>query len=522
MNERTNVVGSAPEGHLGPRRSLVLAGGGMRVAYQAGVVRAFFEAGLCFDHADGTSGGTINLAMLMSGLDAREMCDRWRTLHAPDFVSLLPLEDYLRGPAVPALGGADGIIERVFPHLGIDVAKINAARGMAGTFNLCNFTTKTNEVIAHDRVTLDHLVAGISLPIFMPGVRIGTDTYTDAVWIKDANVLEAVRRGAEEIWLVWCIGNTPEYVDGPFPQYVHMIEMSANGKLFAELEWVEEINRQIERGERRFGQRTPIRVHVVKPEYPLPLDPDYYFGRIDGASLVALGYADGRAYCASVADGRCAAGSPLSPEATRMKPGRPGVSFRETLEGPFEAAGAGPAARLRLTACVLVQDLERFLDSPEHGGKIAATLDVPGLGENLLCLEGRFLIVSEGDRRSIRYEIPFVHQGSDYLLEGQKEPGDLRGEALARVLTSLPFRLHRGGASGELVGSGALGLGAGGLVATLASLHAIYCHSSLVAGETVAKFGIFLFKDLFEAPSVRRPWWKFWERGPKQGARRGR
>ena len=37
----------------GPKRSLILAGGGMRVAYQAGVIRALLEAGLTFAHADG-------------------------------------------------------------------------------------------------------------------------------------------------------------------------------------------------------------------------------------------------------------------------------------------------------------------------------------------------------------------------------------------------------------------------------------------------------------------------------------
>ena len=66
-----------------PKRSLILAGGGMRVAYQAGVIRALFEAGLTFAHADGTSGGTINLAMLFSGLSAVEMCDRWRIPGCP-------------------------------------------------------------------------------------------------------------------------------------------------------------------------------------------------------------------------------------------------------------------------------------------------------------------------------------------------------------------------------------------------------------------------------------------------------
>ena len=39
-------------------RSLVLAGGGLKVGYQAGVLQVWLdEAGLKFDHADGASGG---------------------------------------------------------------------------------------------------------------------------------------------------------------------------------------------------------------------------------------------------------------------------------------------------------------------------------------------------------------------------------------------------------------------------------------------------------------------------------
>jgi predicted acylesterase/phospholipase RssA len=68
----------------------------MRVAYEAGALRALVESGLRFAHADGTSGGSINLAMLFSGLSPVEMCDRWRTLNVHDFVHLMPLETYLK------------------------------------------------------------------------------------------------------------------------------------------------------------------------------------------------------------------------------------------------------------------------------------------------------------------------------------------------------------------------------------------------------------------------------------------
>ena len=107
------------------RRSLVLAGGGMRVAWQTGVVRALTEHGLRFDHVDGTSGGIMTTGMLLSGLDPAEMGQRWSDLDVSDFSSPLPVRDYLRGPwSLPGLGDADGVVSKVFPHLGIDCATI--------------------------------------------------------------------------------------------------------------------------------------------------------------------------------------------------------------------------------------------------------------------------------------------------------------------------------------------------------------------------------------------------------------
>jgi hypothetical protein len=115
----------------GDRRSLVLAGGGMRVAYQAGVIAALEQAGLRFQHVDGSSGGTMNLSMLLSGLDGAEICQRWRTLRQRQFGAPLPWRDYgsLRWPA---LGSADGLREQVFPHLGIDPALIRRPPGSSG------------------------------------------------------------------------------------------------------------------------------------------------------------------------------------------------------------------------------------------------------------------------------------------------------------------------------------------------------------------------------------------------------
>jgi predicted acylesterase/phospholipase RssA len=329
----------------GTKRSLILAGGGMRVAYQAGVLRALAEEGITFHHADGTSGGTINLAMMLSGLSAIEMMQRWESLPVRDFVSFMPLEKYLSHQGWAALGDARSLVDRVFPYLGIDMAKIRAAQGTEGTFNVCNFTRKISEVIPHQRMTMDYLVAAISLPIFLPAVEIDGALYMDSVWLRDANLMEAVRRGAEELWVVWCIGNTGLYHNGAFRQYVHMIEIAANGKLFEEFDQINEMNRRIGAGETVYGRRKPIRVHLIKPANALPLDPDYYTGRIDARTLAGRGYADAKQYLA-----RRGEGIALTPEATKWQMKRSVLLFANKWQAdsrsgrPIPKKAPGPGA----------------------------------------------------------------------------------------------------------------------------------------------------------------------------------
>ena len=134
------------------KRSLVLAGGGMRVAWQTGVVQALTEHGLEFQHVDGTSGGIMTTGMLLSGQQPAEMGRRWSDLDVRDFSSPLPVRDYLRGPwALPGLGDSDGVVHKVFPHLGIDCEAIRSSP-VAGTFNVVDFVTKTCVAVPHTDV----------------------------------------------------------------------------------------------------------------------------------------------------------------------------------------------------------------------------------------------------------------------------------------------------------------------------------------------------------------------------------
>lgn len=508
MNPINRLFFAAEADAPGPRRALILAGGGMRVSYQAGVLRALAEAGLHFVHGDGTSGGTMNLAMLFSGLSPVEMCDRWRTLEVKNFISLMPIKDYLKAFDMMAMGDADGIVDSVFPHLGIDVAKINSAEGMLGTFNVCNYTDKTNEVIPHDKVDLDFLIAGISLPVFMPPVQKGDVLYTDSVWIKDANLMEAVRRGADELWVVWCIGNMNTYNTGFFNQYVHMIELSANGALHEEFVQINEINARIEKGEAVYGHTTPIKLHLIKPEYPLPLDPDLYLGHIDNASLIDMGYADAKTYL----NRRTQAGTPFQPASTKMRTPKTGITFRETMGGTFSmdeidpksGAKKGKAAgtTLSMHVTIHIEDLYDFLGNPYHAGRITGRVDYPPFGSNIPAKRGVFNLFHPSDDPALLlmiYELAFEAEGQAYYLAGRKEVRDDPGFDLWQDTTTLLTRLHRGeDDSAPVVGAGVLSLSVSALKKMLSTIHVTHATSTKEKTKALYDFGQFFMGSLWD------------------------
>jgi hypothetical protein len=379
---------------------------------------------------------------------------------------------------------------------------------MVGTFNVCNFSRKTNEIVDNDKIDVDMLVAGISLPIFMPPVARNGAFYVDSVWIKDANCMEAVRRGAEEIWIVWCIGNTSEYRSGAFRQYVHMIELSANGALFDELEHIRSINERIANGETVDGRTAPIRVHLIKPEYPLPLDDELYLGRIDTGSLIDMGYRDAVQYLRRP----ISASVPLGPEATRMRDPSLGVAFRETMSGPFALdeidprAGARRGRDKRLTlslhASIEVTDVGRFLSDPNHAGSITGHLDFAPLGENLPSKIGVFNLFSGApgsDTKYMVYELGFEASGKDYYLAGRKEVREGRALHFWRDTTTLFTQLHAGrDATGPVIGAGILSLSVAGLLQMIPTMAARNARSLGEWGEALGKFGAFFSSRLYD------------------------
>src|SRR5262245_59109623 len=293
-----------------PKRSLILAGGGLKVAFQAGVLQVWLdEAGLTFDHADGASGGTFNLAMYCQGMNGKQIADNWR-----NYEPLVGVDANFDGPGQFAhqlsYFTMDNMRKRVFPKWGLDWNKIRAGTRV-GTFNLFNFSKKRLEVTPNSQMDEDKLVAAVSLPMWFPPVVINGDKYIDAVYITDANVEEAIRRGADEIWAIWTVSTRDEWRPGFVSQYFHIIETVADTNFFGIWNRIDKSNQDIAAGQPgEFGRTITLR--LLQAEVPV----HYLFNleRDRMTEAVNQGVAAARDWCHAL-------GIPLqSPPATPTTP----------------------------------------------------------------------------------------------------------------------------------------------------------------------------------------------------------
>lgn len=276
-----------------PKRSLMLAGGGLKIAFQAGVLQVWLdEAGLEFDHADGVSAACFNLAMWTQGMSGRQIADNWRNLDPIVGVDINWTELAKLGHA-KSLFELDAYRHKIFPAWGLDWKKIRASHREA-TFNVYNFSRHELRPVTAPEMTEDYLVATASLPIWFPPVQIGGETYIDAVFNTASNLEEAIRRGADELWIIWTTSQRGEWHDGFVGNFFGIFEATTNGGYKQVLTRIERNNDAIAHGAHgEFGR--PITVRDLKAEVPL-----HYllsFSKARAAEAVNLGVEAARAWC---------------------------------------------------------------------------------------------------------------------------------------------------------------------------------------------------------------------------------
>lgn len=485
----------------GPRRALILAGGGLKVAAQAGVLQVWLdEAGIEFDHADGCSGGTLNLAMYCAGLSGTQIAQNWRG-YRPLRTLGLNAPGFLAGPFGPSLFTLDKLRDHQLPAWGVDWDALTRTPRSA-TFNLYDFTSHRLVTLSPAQLTPDRLMACVALPGWFPPVRDEGSDLIDSVYATDANLAEAVERGADELWVVWTVSRSGRWRPGWLAAYFQVIEASANSRLAESLRLVEENNAEVAAGRTgAYGRHVSVRMLTLE----VPLHYLLVFRRRRVAAAVELGVAEARAWCEREGLAlRPAPGPAPTPEASELR-------FSETMSGPVRFTASSSAAagaplrehQLTLRLKVAVPDLEALLRDPRHRASLSGKVECQALGGDLPVTSGTLdlLTVEAGGITMMRYTISCIDAaGRNLLVEGYKT---LRHDAeldLWADTTTLTTTVT--GPEGHRLAEGTVRLTLRGLVRLLLSFRGrTRGAASLTAG---LRFGGFFLGQLARIYLARR------------------
>lgn len=505
------------------RRSLILAGGGMKVAFQAGVLQVWLDearlagAPLTFDHADGASGGTFNLAMYCQGMSGTQIADNWRSLNPRRGIDF-NWDEYPRLFYARSVFELDRYRENVFQALWqLDWKKIHASDKEA-TFNVYNFSKHRLEVLTPDAMTEDYLAACVSLPIWFPPVTINGDTYIDSVFVTDANIEEAIRRGADELWIIWTVSERGEWNDGFVANYFQIIEAAANGQLQRILARIDENNAAFARGARGEFDR-PIETKILKAEVPLHYIINLSSDRINEA--VDRGVQAAREWCLAQGMLLEAHEDPRTQDPTTLsfiEEMKGYVTFGETSfeQGYWKGRETGTLLAHHLT--ITVDDVDRFVRHREHEGRAEGYVrfELPdkelSLNGQFTVLEGRFNLFEDKEdpaRKRMLYRLFFRdNDGQPFTLSGYKEIIDDPGADLWEDTTTLFTRILRGHVEpedepdAEIVASGKISIHLRDFLRLLTTFR-LDGPSATQKGSALARFGLLFFGNLWDVYARR-------------------
>jgi predicted acylesterase/phospholipase RssA len=246
------------------------------------------------DSVDGASGGVFNLAMYCQGFSGKKIADNWR-----DFPVLSAIAINWR--QCLKLIWAESLLSyskfrRVVLHdlWKLDFPTINSSRRF-GTFNAYDFSQQKTIVCTQEKVD-ERFLAGVSLPGWFSPVRIGQSLLIDAVYLTDANLINAINHGADELWIIWTVNRNTRWKGGFINTYFQVIETVANGNLNRDLARIRANNKAIAGGGTgEFGRRIDVKILIgtVRLHYLLNFRSRRF------TTAVEQGIADAREWCSA-------------------------------------------------------------------------------------------------------------------------------------------------------------------------------------------------------------------------------
>ncbi|HEX2875478.1 MAG TPA: patatin-like phospholipase family protein [Polyangiaceae bacterium] len=228
-----------------PPTALVLSGGGMRGAYEVGVVAGLVEVldgepdqAAPFNIFAGTSVGAINASYFAANADSHDhrverLVDTWQSLRLDDHarvrpLGLAPLPEAFKRWAKPKLLGkslldtraVEVLVRRTVDwdrmHANVDagivravmVAALHVVSGRTTVFTegapgvRIENTRDERRVSAFERITADHVLASAAIPLLFPTRKLGEHYYCDGGLRFNTPIAPAIRAGAERLVVV--------------------------------------------------------------------------------------------------------------------------------------------------------------------------------------------------------------------------------------------------------------------------------------------------------------------------------
>jgi NTE family protein len=208
-------------GNLKIERALILAGGGARGAFQAGVLKFLKEADWQPDLICGTSVGAINAVALGSGLDPAEIAKLWMQFDRQKIYRIAPAgllrSFFKRDRFRPPLDTAP--LKRLLTkYLNPTALKASKAEIIITAINM---QTSQLEYFTKAQITIEHLMASSAIPLLFPWQYIDHMPYWDGGFMANAPIWPALKAGAAQIITVLL---SPV---GCFPQKLPQTPMAA-------------------------------------------------------------------------------------------------------------------------------------------------------------------------------------------------------------------------------------------------------------------------------------------------------
>jgi hypothetical protein len=272
--------------------------------------------------------------------------------------------------------------------------------------------------------------------------------------MSDANIEEAIRRGADELWVIWTVSEKDEWHSGFVANYFQIIETSADGHYKAALKRISENNAAIAQGKPgEYGRH--IEVKELKADIALHYLIDFSQDRLTEA--VNLGVERARDWCR-------ANGIPLKPLPgdfpTEVHTAQTNLSFTEEMKGfitldelDFDQGyreGKKNGTDLMFHLTISVDGVNRFVTQPDHDtNDVVGYIKCAALGSGELPVEkGTFnLFIDDMDPAVKRmfYRLFFRDgQGRPLTLSGFKLIKDDPGLDVWHDTTTLFTRILNG------------------------------------------------------------------------------